>query len=83
MCAALDFILQHFLHWRFWQQFRLTEAVPASSGSPFEFAQYLASLALFMVVMTASDFRYRYRLSLSRLNLRRIGFWIALDHMSA
>jgi hypothetical protein len=26
--------------------------------------------------MTASDFRYRYRLSLTRTNLRKVGFWI-------
>jgi hypothetical protein len=72
----LNYILEHFFHWRFWQQFRLIEAVPPSSGSIFGLAEYLASLALFLVVMTASDFRYRYRLSLTRINLRRVGFWI-------
>ena len=77
MLGSVNDIVQHLLHWRFWQQFRLVDAMPASSGSVFEFAQYLASLALFMVVMTASDFRYRYRLSLTRMDLRRVGFWIA------
>lgn len=71
-------ILRHFLHWRFWQQFRLVEAIPPSSGSIFGLAEYLASLALFLVVMTASDFRYRYRLSLTKTNLRTMGFWIGL-----
>jgi len=47
-------------------------------GSIFGLAEYLASLALFLVVMTASDFRYTYRLSLTRTNLRKVGFWVGL-----
>jgi hypothetical protein len=44
----LNYAPEHFLHWRFWQQFRLVEAVPPSSGSIFGLAEYLASLALFL-----------------------------------
>jgi hypothetical protein len=44
----------------------------------FGFAEFLAALALLLVVLTASDFRYRYRLSLAVPDLRRLGFWLAL-----
>jgi hypothetical protein len=41
-------------------------------------AEYLSALALFLVVMTISDFRVRYRLSHTKTDLRKVGFWIAL-----
>lgn len=58
--------------------FQLIEPKPSATGSIFGFAEYLASLALFLVIMTSSDFRYRYRLSLTKTNLRKVGFWVAL-----
>ena len=64
------------IDWPIWQQFRLIQAEPPSTGSIFGFAEYLASLALFLVVMTASDFRFRYRLALTKTDLRKIGIWV-------
>jgi len=33
-------------------------------------------LALFLVVVTVSDFRYSYRLRLTKTDVRKAGFWI-------
>lgn len=62
----------------FWEHFRLIPAQVPTSGSIFSFSEYLAALALLLVVMVASDFRSRYRLSLARTDLRKVGFWVGL-----
>lgn len=48
------------------------EAVPI-----FGFAQYISTLALLVVVFNVSDFRYRFRLLLTRLPVRSIAFSVA------
>jgi hypothetical protein len=80
-CAIMHQIfslLHRISEWPIWEQFRLVQASPAPSGSVFGLAEYLASLALFLVIMTTSDFRYSYRLSLNKSDLRKAGFWIGL-----
>ena len=61
-----------------WGHFQLIPAQPPTSGNIFSFSEYLAALALLLVVMIASDFRSRYRLSLARTDLWTVGFWIGL-----
>jgi hypothetical protein len=78
MTDDLYSVFDQLSNWPIWQQFRLIQAKPPATGSIFGFAEYLASLALFLVVMTASGFRYRYRLALTRMNLRKVGFWVGL-----
>lgn len=71
-------LFQRILEWSVSEQLQLIQANPPSSGSIFGLGEYLASLALFLVVMTISDFRYIYRLTLTRMNLRKVGFWVGL-----
>lgn len=78
MIEYLYQLIQRILEWPVWEQFRLVQAHTPASGSIFGLAEYLASLALFLVVTTISDFRYSYRLSLATANLRKVGFWIGL-----
>ena len=66
------------LEWPLWEHFRLIPAQPPASGNIFSFSEYLAALALLLVVMIASDFRSRYRLSVARTDLRKVGFRIGL-----
>lgn len=70
--------LQSLVDTPFWNEFSIVHAKPPPSRSIFGLAEYLASLALFLVVITVSDFRYSYRLSLARFDLRRLGFWVTL-----
>src|SRR5262249_31417603 len=42
----------------------------------FGFAQYVSTLALLVVVFNVSDFRYRFRLLLTRLPVRNIAFGV-------
>jgi hypothetical protein len=69
---------QRILEWSSWQRFQIVRSTPSASGSIFGLAEYLASLALLLVVLTISDFRYSYRLSLTKVNLRKLGFWVGL-----
>jgi hypothetical protein len=62
----------------FWEHIRLIPAQGPTSGNIFSFSEYLAALALLLVVMVASDFRSRYRLSLARIDPRKVGFWVGL-----
>jgi hypothetical protein len=78
MLRDIGLLFQHIADWPVWEQFRFSRAQVPSSGSIFGLAEYLASLALFLVVMTTSDFRYTYRLALTRTNLRKLGFWVGL-----
>jgi hypothetical protein len=71
----LGSIAQSVFAWPIWQHFVLEPAQTSSAGSIFSFAEYLSALALLLVVMAASDFRFRYRLSLTRIDLRKVGFW--------
>ena len=64
--------------WSIWEEFRLIDGQPSKYGDIFSFANYGAALALLLVVTMASDFRYRYRLSLTRRDLRRVGYWLSL-----
>lgn len=74
----LSSLLHSFLEWEIWEQFQLIDANSTNSGNIFSFAEYLAALALLLVVMIASDFRFRYRLSLTRIDLKKVGFWVGL-----
>jgi hypothetical protein len=65
-------------HWPIWSCFTLVHARATAAENIFGFAEYLASLALFLVVMTTSDFRFTYRLSTARFPWKKIGFWVAL-----
>ncbi|MBM6593030.1 hypothetical protein [Microvirga pudoricolor] len=78
MMDALRAYFEPILTWAGWDWLRLTPATPPISGNIFSFAEYLAALALLLVVLSASDFRFRYRLSVTRLNLRITGFWVGL-----
>jgi len=79
MICYLCQLNQLILDWPVWEQFRLVRAHPSPSGSIFGLAEYLASLALFLVVIVTSDFRYSYRLSLTKTDLRKVGFWVGLS----
>lgn len=74
--------LQSFLagavDWPLWAYFRLESSKWPNSGNIFGLAEYIAALALLLVVMVASDFRFRYRLSVTKRDLRKWGFWSAL-----
>jgi hypothetical protein len=52
------------------------EAPPTSI---FGFSEYLASLALLLLVMASSDFRFRFRLVCAREDLRAVGSWLAVS----
>jgi hypothetical protein len=80
MCGSILLLVRPLApsSWLLWQQFRLVVTCPPPTENIFGLGEYLASLALFLVVMTISDFRYTYRLSLTRTNLRKAGFWISL-----
>jgi len=58
-------------------QLVLIESSPPTSGSIFGFSEYLASLALFLVVVSSSDFRFRFRLACDHTDLRILGSWLA------
>ena len=47
-------------------QFQLMPSHPSASGDIFTFANYLAALALWSVVMVSAEFRFRYRLSIAK-----------------
>lgn len=54
---------------------------PANAGtaaSTFGFSEYLAALALLLVVFAISDFKYRYRFELTRLDWRKIAFYVSI-----
>src|SRR5688572_2754438 len=78
MSEDLSQFVHRILEWPFWEHFRLIPAQPPASGNIFSFSEYLAALALLLVVMVASDFRSRYRVSVARTNLQTVGFWIGL-----
>ena len=66
--------------WSFWDHFRpivFSPVPPPSYGSIFGFSEYLASLALLLVVLTVSDFRYRYRFAITKWNMKKIGVIVA------
>ncbi|WP_299621454.1 hypothetical protein [Pelagibius sp.] len=56
----------------------LVPSKPPASGYIFSFSEYLATLALLLVVVMISDFRYRYRLATHALRLQVLAFWIAV-----
>ncbi|MGO7836908.1 hypothetical protein [Rhizobium johnstonii] len=68
-------ILSDITSWQGWDHFRFERPATVPSGSIFGLAEYLAALALFLVILTTSDYRYRYRLSLTRISLQSVGFW--------
>lgn len=69
-------VLRQIIDWPFWQNFALIPAKIPNTGSIFGFAEYIASLALLLVILMASDFRYRYRLSLTKRDLKEVGLWV-------
>jgi len=75
--SGLSGIVAPIMSWSGWTSFSLVPAT-ASSHDLFGVGEYLASLALFLVVMTISDFRYAYRLALTRFDLRVLGYWLGL-----
>lgn len=56
----------------------LVEAQAQQGASAFGLAEYLAALALFIVVLSQTDFRYRFRLAAYPRNMKRLGVRIAL-----
>lgn len=78
MIAFIVSVFHQVSAWPGWTQFDLTPARVPDSNNIFGFAEYLASLALFLVVMTTSDFRFSYRLSLTKYDWKSAGFWLAL-----
>lgn|GEM_PF-3353608 len=53
-------------------------AVNDSGASIFSFSEYLAALALLLIVVTISDFRYRLRLALLGKHVRPVAFGISI-----
>ncbi|MBY5819286.1 hypothetical protein HFN60_27210 [Rhizobium leguminosarum] len=68
-------IFSGFTSWEGWAHFKLEYPAAVTPSNIFGLAEYLAALAMFLVILTTSDYRYRYRLSLTRINLQRVGFW--------
>jgi hypothetical protein len=59
-----------------WLNLDVVASKPPQSGSIFGFADYLAALALLLVVVLASDFRYRFRMAVN--GYRRTAFFVGL-----
>ncbi|MBM3577267.1 MAG: hypothetical protein FJX40_06310 [Alphaproteobacteria bacterium] len=55
---------------RNWNGFQLEPAI-SDTSSVFGLAQFLSTLALLVVVFNVSDFRYRYRLYVTRYDIRK------------
>jgi hypothetical protein len=60
-----------------WSGFFLEPAIP-DNGNYFGFAQFLSTLALLVVVFNVSDYRYKYRLSVLRHDIRAISIAISI-----
>ncbi|MDR9764087.1 hypothetical protein RJJ37_31450 [Rhizobium redzepovicii] len=73
--SNLSAIASDIANWGGWAHLKLVLPAAGPQGSIFGLAEYLAALALFLVILTTSDYRYRYRLSLTRINLQSAGFW--------
>lgn len=74
----LHFAWTHLAAWPIWAQFRLEPSKWPTSGNVFGLAEYIAALALLLVIMVASDFKFRYRLAVTKRDLRKLSFWSAL-----
>ena len=61
---------------RDWNGFSL-EPAASDTSNVFGLAQFLSSLALLVVVFNVSDFRYRYRLYVTRYNLSKVAIYTA------
>ncbi|WP_363346257.1 hypothetical protein [Methylocystis echinoides] len=61
---------------RDWDGFQI-EPATSDTSSVFGLAQFLSTLALLVVVFNVSDFRYRYRLHVTRYDVRRIAILTA------
>lgn len=64
-----------------WRLSALSHLVTPQAAEPkdiFGLAEFIATLALLLVVVMISDFRYRYRLAVHQLNLKKIAFWMGL-----
>lgn len=59
-----------------WDGFAIDSA-KGDLSNVFGLAQFLSTLALLVVVFNVSDFRYRYRLSARRYNIRKIAIWFS------
>ena len=55
-----------------WGGFQL-EPAKSDASSVFGLAQFLSTVALLVVVFNVSEFRYRYRLSVRRYDVRKVG----------
>jgi hypothetical protein len=62
---------------RNWEGFRLEPAKVAGSAHIFGIGEFISALALLVIVDTVSDFRYRYRFAVQRLNVQTLGIWVA------
>ena len=78
MSEDLSHLFRSILDAPIWDHFELVPASAPTSGNIFSLSEYLAALALLLVVLMASDFRYHYRLFLTRTNLRKVGFRVGL-----
>lgn len=58
--------------------FEIVPATVPEGGGLFSFSEFLATLALLLVVITVSDYKYRFRLSLTKFPLKLIAFWVGL-----
>jgi hypothetical protein len=68
--AALD-------SFRNWDGFHLEPAKVVGSTNIFGIAEFISTLALLVVIVTLSEFRYRYRFAVQRLNVRTLGTSVA------
>ena len=49
-------------------------ATAPENGNLFSFSEFLATFSLLLIVITIADFRYKFRLSVSPVNIRKIAF---------
>jgi hypothetical protein len=59
-----------------WEGFNVEPAGP-DMGTLFGLAPFVSTLALLVVVLNVADYRYRFRLSVRKYNLRRVGFVVS------
>ncbi|MER8704955.1 hypothetical protein NKH49_05145 [Mesorhizobium sp. M1088] len=57
--------------------YTLVPAEPSSGSAIFGFSEYLAALALLLVIFSISEFRYRYRLHLQTINWKFLSLSIS------
>ncbi len=69
------FFLTH--HWKDIGDYLALQPAKSQDYSLFGFSEYLAALALLLVILSNSDFKYRFRLSLTTFNAQKFAFLVS------